>query len=190
MPAPFVQNELAAQRVIRLLLAEPSMLFKENNTMAAVLMVVPQNGSNPSTPRRGSDDSLGQLQPRAADMQPAYSKSFSGNEKGMEFSACDARGCPSCPCTGSPAGSCCDTTAPAVVHAAGSGQDTGDRNVHMLIEMSGEGPGLDIRSFPRQIVQLISAEDGDSTSMNYYYPQEDYSPHDSIILNSSSGEVP
>lgn len=185
----FVQNELAAQRVIRLLLAEPSLLFKDHNTMAAVLMVVPQNCSGYSGSRGSPDDSLGLFQSRAVDIPPLY-KSLAASERGTECTACESRGYPTSPCTGSPVRRGYDAAGPAVARPVCNGQDAGDRNVHMLIEMSGEGPGLDIRSFPRQIVQLISAEDGDSTMVNYYCPQEDYSPHDSIILNSSSGEMP
>ncbi|KAL8425243.1 hypothetical protein Efla_002309 [Eimeria flavescens] len=188
------ENELSAQRVVRLLLAEPSLLFKDHNTMAAVLMVVPQYPWGAPAGSRGGppEDGWSQLQPRLTDgFFPLYSKSISGVDAPKEVLTCP------CEARGPPAGSAvaggpeeAAASSAAGLSAACSEQEAADPNVHLLIEMSGEGPGLDIRSFPRQIVQLISAEEGDSQPINYYHHQEDYSLNDSIILNSSTAEMP
>lgn len=183
------QNELAAQRVIRLLLAEPSLFFKDQNTLAAVLMVVPQTWSGPTSPRGAPDDSLGSLQPRGFEASPVYGEGAAG-EKASECTSCEKSRDFASPGLGNPSPSrqLCDSPMPTMNRPLCNGAV--DRSVHMLIEMSGEGPGLDIRSFPRQIVQLISSDEGESTLMDNFHPQEDFSPHDSIILNSSTGEVP
>ncbi|XP_026190737.1 uncharacterized protein LOC34621428 [Cyclospora cayetanensis] len=194
------ENELAAQRVIRLLLAEPSMLYKHLDTMVAVLMVVPQHCSacSASTVIRGerglgmSDDALlssPNLRPPEPS-SPTTVKLLPCGERGLESACSDGRGLlPPSPCVGgAPARHGCECD--AQLGCTGHGFFP-EKSVHLLIEISGEGSGLDIRSFPKQIVQLISSEEGDAADkLNAHYSPEEYSPQDSIILNSSSGEIP
>ncbi|KAL8443365.1 hypothetical protein Emed_006889 [Eimeria media] len=192
-------NELAAQRVVRLLLAEPSLLFKGHNTMASVLMVVPQYWGG-SGGVRGGPPPFDQGAPPfslSPDFHRLGAPGFGGRLKGASTPCGDGKGGP---CSGLSEGVIvggpppCSSEASLATALGGPpacrDEEIGDPNVHLLIEMSGEGPGLDIRSFPQQIVQLISADPEEQNSTNLFFPQEDYSPQDSISINSSSGEMP
>ena len=230
-----MQNELAAQRVVRLLLAEPWLFYKDYNAVMSVLMVVPQNcgGGAPclSSACVGAacvgaacvggacgDDaavSVGSsalinttctdsaVAGAAAANKGAVvcserrnsgdSKTAAAAESGSSLSAAALRGVSSmrfCFEPGGPLAACAIKGSPNMQQQ--------DRDVQLLIELSAEGLGLDIRSFPQQIVQLISADDADrdtaaaaaAAAGSSYFPQEDFTPHDSIILNSSTADMP
>lgn len=215
----FMQNELAAQRVVRLLLADPWLLYKEHSTVMSVLMVVPQNCSG-AAPTVGPNVGAACVEDSSSVIS---SCAHGGNTGGFDPATAAAATTPSgkgVPCSDrnygdtsssaeTPGGLsplpvrslvpmrlCFDACSP-VGTCRGKGATPSmqqqDRDVQLLIELSVEGSALDIRSFPQQIVQLISADDNDrdtGAAGAPYFPQEDFSPHDSIILNASSGDMP
>lgn len=172
-----VQNEMAAQRVIRLLLAEPSAHFKEHETLAAVLLVAPQNPGISSE----ADDLVQGTKVGSATPGDGGTKSSEGSEEGFA-SHLDSL---------TVKASSQHTMREGIsnVSANGDSPQNIDRNVHIMIEMPGGVLGLDIRSMPKQIKQLLSADDGEQTS-HAYVTQDDYSPQDSIVVNAASADSP
>ncbi|KAL8438433.1 hypothetical protein ACSSS7_000176 [Eimeria intestinalis] len=162
--------------------------------MASVLMVVPQYWGVRGGPPLEQGPSLLSHVP---DFPKLGTAGLGGGVKGNPTTCGDGKGVP-CPLMseggGLGGGPLCVDETPSSSFVGGltgwKEEETGDPNVHLLIDMPGEGAGLDIRNFPQQIVQLISADADEQNATSHYYPLDDHSPQDSIILNSSSGEMP
>ncbi|KAL8451390.1 hypothetical protein Emag_002735 [Eimeria magna] len=144
VPVAVADNELAAQRVVRLLLAEPSLLFKGHNTMASVLMVVPQYWGGSGGIRGGPFLEQGPSPVSlSADFNRLGTAGVGGRVKGASAPCVDGKGGP-CSNLSEAVGvggfSPCPTEAPPTTSVGGPSackeEETGDPNVHLLIEMS------------------------------------------------------